>query len=67
VPSGDNQATHELNQGADIHPARYYFRLKLILESDDPHPAIQEACNKIVVASAVRGETSIVYDAYLLE
>jgi hypothetical protein len=67
VPSGDEEATRLLNKGEDIEPERYYFRLKLIFESDDPDPAIQEAVSKIVVATAVRGETSIVYDAYLLD
>lgn len=63
----DPQAATLLAQGHDIHPNRYYFRLKLILESDDPDPHVQDIVNKILIASAVRGPLSIVYDAYVVE
>lgn len=67
VPSGDSLVAAALAAGQDIDPAKYYFRLKLILESDDPHLDVQEVCRKVVIASAVRGESSIVYDAYVLD
>jgi len=67
VPSGNPIAAAALTSGQDINPANYYFRLNLILESDDPHPDLQEVCRKLVIASAVRGENSIVYDAYVLD
>ncbi|UZJ50685.1 hypothetical protein CBS101457_000005 [Exobasidium rhododendri] len=67
VPSGNPEDTAMLNSGEDIEPSKYYFRLKIQLESDDPQPAIREACQKLVVASAVRGQTSIVYDAYVVQ
>lgn len=63
----DEAAAQGLAQGDDVDPRNYYFRLRLELESDDPDTQVQEACRSMVVASAVRGKESIVYDAYILE
>lgn len=60
------QAKADLLAGKDIDPATYYFRLKLILESDSPDALIQDLVGKIVVASAVRHPDSVVYDAYVV-
>lgn len=60
------QAKHDLLAGKDIDPATYYFRLKLMLESDSPDPQIQDLVSKIVIASAVRHPDSVVYQAYVV-
>lgn len=60
-------AKHALLNGQDVDPKDYYFRLKLMLESDDPDPEIQDLVNKIVIASAVRRPNSILYQAYVVQ
>ncbi|KAJ9477405.1 hypothetical protein PHBOTO_000937 [Pseudozyma hubeiensis] len=69
VPSSypDQSAKAKLLAGEDIDPTKYYFRLKLILESDDPDPQVQDLVNKIVIASAVRHPDRVVYQAYVVE
>lgn len=63
----DQTAKHQLLNGQDIDPSKYYFRLKLMLESDDPDPKLQDVVNKIVIASAVRHPDSVVYQAYVVD
>lgn len=68
VPASYNnpQAKEDLLAGKDIDPTTYYFRLKLILESDSPDAQVQDIVNKIVIASAVRHPDSVVYQAYVV-
>ncbi|KAJ1033196.1 hypothetical protein NDA13_001194 [Ustilago tritici] len=63
----DQSAQDRLLAGEDIDPNLYYFRLKLILESDDPDEKVQDVVNKVVIASAVRHPDRIVYQAYVVE
>ncbi|EST06074.1 hypothetical protein PSEUBRA_003932 [Kalmanozyma brasiliensis GHG001] len=63
----DQSAKYALLAGQDIDPSKYYFRLKLMLECDDPDALVQDAVNKIVIASAVRHPDSVVYQAYVVE
>ncbi|SPO21519.1 uncharacterized protein UTRI_01006_B [Ustilago trichophora] len=63
----DQSAKDKLLAGQDIDPKLYYFRLKLILECDDPDPQVQDVVNKIVIASAVRHPDSVVYQAYVVQ
>lgn len=63
----DQTAKDQLLRGEDIDPAKYYFRLKLILESDDPDEELQDVVNKVVIASAVRHPDSVVYQAYVVD
>ena len=63
----DQSAKDKLLAGQDIDPNLYYFRLKLILECDDPDPLVQDVVNKIVIASAVRHPDRVVYQAYVVQ
>ncbi|KAJ1034563.1 hypothetical protein NDA18_001419 [Ustilago nuda] len=63
----DQSAQDRLLTGEDIDPNLYYFRLKLILESDDPDEKVQDVVNKVVIASAVRHPDRVVYQAYVVE
>ncbi|SYW79370.1 uncharacterized protein UBRO2_03054 [Ustilago bromivora] len=63
----DQSAQDRLLAGEDIDPNLYYFRLKLILESDDPDEKVQDVVNKVVIASAVRHPDKVVYQAYVVE
>ena len=62
----DEEAKSLLLAGQDLDPKRYYFRLKLILETDCPDPKVQDIVNKIVIASAVRHPKAVVYQAYVV-
>lgn len=63
----DQSAKDKLLAGQDVDPKLYYFRLKLILECDDPDPQVQDVVNKVVIASAVRHHDSVVYQAYVVQ
>ena len=63
----DQSAKQKLLNGHDLDPKLYYFRLKLVLECDDPDPHVQDVVNKVIIASAVRHPDSVVYDAYVVE
>lgn len=66
----DAEAVSLLVQGRaeEVVPAeeRIYFRLRLTMESDDPDldGPVQTACRSLVIATAVRGGCSVLYDAY---
>jgi hypothetical protein len=53
-------------QGELVDPSQYYFRLKLILECDDPDPQVQDLVCKVVIASAVRTTDTVMYQAYVV-
>ncbi|TKY89418.1 hypothetical protein EX895_001949 [Sporisorium graminicola] len=63
----DQTAKEKLLAGQDLDPNLYYFRLKLILECDNPDPQVQDIVNKIVIASAVRHPDRVVYQAYVVQ
>ncbi|KAI3476119.1 hypothetical protein L1887_62338 [Cichorium endivia] len=52
--------------GELVDPSQYYFRLKLILECDDPDPQVQDLVCKVVIASAVRTTDTVMYQAYVV-
>ncbi|GAK64939.1 uncharacterized protein PAN0_007d3155 [Moesziomyces antarcticus] len=68
VPSSypDQTAVQRIMQGESVDPSQYYFRLKLILECDDPDPQVQDLVCKVVIASAVRTTDTVMYQAYVV-
>ncbi|PWN43898.1 hypothetical protein IE81DRAFT_311334 [Ceraceosorus guamensis] len=62
------EAGQKLLEGKEeVEVGEYCFRLRLILECEDEHEEIRKACKSLVIASAVRGTRSVVYDAYLVQ
>ncbi|PWZ03350.1 hypothetical protein BCV70DRAFT_197565 [Testicularia cyperi] len=62
----DPEAKAAILAGKDVEPSRYYFRLKLILETDCPDTQLQDIVNKIIIASAIRRPKAVIYQAYVV-